>query len=392
MKTVDFLTTFGFVISEAQHDMTGYSRAGTVPPSQFGDETDSVKHSTQHDADMAGSDMAGSTNATTRTPILPHPDTEASMQTDWDDEFDVDADEEEEEDEASHRAANGTVGDEASHRELPSTADMAQTTTESPGYPPPTKFQDSEVLSFKRDTLGMRTERLRKRDAEDLKIFEERVAYIRTADDMAAYQKSETAFLDKLDSLSQGKLENRELDNSNEPFLPEFLPPTSCLSHVYPEYKEETSTKSLAMYTSTQPSRSSMLYQSVHRNMTELKGIKNLHAKITGLDRIRFDMDSLPDLVPRPHTTPHSNLTQIVSVQPHLEQTESQYLLKRSIGPLLSQTGFDGIFGTALCTLTDLTGRYIQDLGRTLKIYIETRGRDMSLEVRILIPSAIFLF
>jgi hypothetical protein len=186
----------------------------------------------------------------------------------------------------------------------------------------------------------------KKQEVELSKPFEDRKAYLRSAENMRTFMELESTTLARWDLLY--KLDNpepcmSEQDSTilkSEPFLPEWMEPTSCLPRPpLSPFDDKEDTHDGLTYNScirAMPSVSSQLYKSIFINIAEIKTIKAIHHQlISDEDTINTDEVRVKD-VKRFQTRETMFKGKI-----ELENKEATELLKRSLIPMLMNAGFD---------------------------------------------------
>ncbi|KAJ3073727.1 Transcriptional activator spt7, partial [Rhizoclosmatium hyalinum] len=206
--------------------------------------------------------------------------------------------------------------------------------------------------------------------------FGDRFAVSRNPAGFQTFLESFNEFCERNIKRKSGKLDD-EADKDGF-FLPELTHFGTCLPHI-PQVQRnlEAPTESLSDFPESQADSNSKVTKLIAKNVEFLRKIKDIHCRI--IARMTDD----PNLIPPPRVPPPSKTDAERSARmPDFVVTPdaADAIMTQLTSRLLMHTGFDAIQGSALAILNDIGIQYMQNLGKTLRLYVDKEDQTLSHE------------
>ncbi|KAI9349453.1 hypothetical protein DFJ73DRAFT_833617 [Zopfochytrium polystomum] len=222
--------------------------------------------------------------------------------------------------------------------------------------------KDEQTLRWKQETFKLRSSTLSDLDRQFEKPFADRPAIVRRPEDFHLLDFSFSNYLARASGQQtlRGPTEEQtpKVELAAKAFLPEIFSPYTGLPHI------SASSKSPFSLRLTKEERPSKLRKTIMRSINSLQSVKEHHAKI-----IAKVTNSVVDAkADRKWDSGPAWFNQTCS-SPDLLTAES--IMRQITAQLLAHAGFDSAHQSTVSILTEIGIQYFQNLGKTLKLYVD---------------------
>ncbi|KAJ3117397.1 Transcriptional activator spt7 [Physocladia obscura] len=237
-----------------------------------------------------------------------------------------------------------------------------------------------QVKQYLLVTQDIRKENYNSREHALNTPFGERLVVRGTPEKFSEFEQNYNKFCER-NRARQNNIHQQLSEHCDEYFLPEITNLGTCLPNISQHpLKRRSSQDSLSGHIEATPDPHSKINASIAKNTEILRRIKEIYAKLVTKLTNEAQYQPIPFCPSKNQPIKPFSSTGANSLDFCMTGEASDAVWTQCTAKLLAHAGFDGIQQSALSLLSDVGQQYLQNLGRTLKLYIDKNNQLLSPE------------